>query len=408
MRDHLFNRFRWLVFVGLLWVGSPQKGETQPPFDPQPSPLTRPLRPANKPPYAAPKQQASQHKTQPSQNPSNQAAPTVPKQLPHTLRTKHFTLRYPTDLAWLARRIAERMEQDYLRIAEELGYKEHAHFEIRMARVDRDYAAIQPHAWTPHAWIAGLAYPRQGLMTLRQQPGQGFPQIYQTFVHELSHLILFRAARFEPMPLWFVEAVAMQQSNDNTAFDRFLTLATAQISGRIPPIPSLSRRFPTDGSSATLAYATSFAHLQFLRSHAPDLLPRVLELLRAGQSFDHALTNVLGQPHARLLPAWQQHLRSHYHWIALLAHETLWLTLFSLLLPFFYLRQKALRKQQIAQMHDDPSPEDPPSDLLSALPPSNASLSYPELRRALEALHNNKDDFPSQQAPPSNKESPPK
>ncbi len=339
MRERFFARFGWLVLVGLFWFGFPQKGATL----------------------------------------------AVSKQLPQTLRTKHFTLRYPTDLAWLARRIAERMEQDYLRIAEELGYKEHAHFEIRMARVDRDYAAIQPHAWTPHAWIAGLAYPRQGLMTLRQQPGQGFPQIYQTFVHELSHLVLFRAARFQPMPLWFVEAVAMQQSNDYTAFDRFLTLASAQISGRIPPIPSLTQRFPADGSSATLAYAVSFAHLQFLRAHAPDLLPRVLELLRTGHSFDQALSNVLGQPHARLLPAWQQHLRSHYHWIALLAHETLWLTLFCLLLPFFYIRQKALRKQQISQMQDDPSPEDPPTDLPSSFPPSNASLSYTELRRALEA-----------------------
>jgi hypothetical protein len=192
------------------------------------------------------------------------------------------------------------------------------------------------------------------------------------------------------MPLWFVEAVAMQQSNDYTAFDRFVTIASAQASGRIPSIPSLAQRFPADGTSATLAYAVSFAHLQFLRGHAPDLLPRILERLHKGQTFDHALADILGQPHAHWLSLWQQHLRSHYHWIALLANETLWLGFFCLLLPFFYVRQKALRKQQIAHMQDEPAIEiadeiadkDDSSDPSSL--PSNASLSYRELRRALD------------------------
>lgn len=310
--------------------------------------------------------------------------------LTRTVKTQHFTLRFADEQAWLARRLKAKIETDYKRIASELGGIKEAHFEIRIARKEQDYATIQPHAWRPHTWIAGLAYPRQGIMTLRQQPGQGFDQLYQTFVHELSHLLLFRAAKFQPMPLWFVEGLAMQQSGDYTAFDRFLTIARAQLGGSVPSIPSLNKRFPVDGASATLAYAVSFAHLQFLQTKHPALVKELLARLRQGQSFHAALAQLLGNQHTNLLPAWKEHLRKHYHWFALLSSEGLLWGLLCLLLPFFYYRQKNLRKKQIAEMEDDasyPLDDEAPyneSAEETPVPPQHASLSYKELRQALD------------------------
>ena len=303
----------------------------------------------------------------------------------------------------MAKEIHKRAEKDYKRLAAELGYQGKDAFVIRLSRAGKDYASIQPYAWTPHPWVAGLAYPREGVMTLRLPPGQGFDKLYQTFVHELSHLLLFRAASFQSMPLWFVEATAMLQSQDYTQLDRYLLIGRARASGSLPALSSLQRRFPTDGAGAHLAYAVSFEYLQFLRTYEPEIIPRILESLRKGQAFELALARILPPSATQIEKAWQAHLAKHYPWWTGLAHEGFFWLLLCLLLPLFYFRQRKLQRLRLQALEDEdaayttpqrfdlsaklnePDDTDPPEN---ASPPTNQaprSLSYRELRQQLDA-----------------------
>ncbi|HAA57020.1 MAG TPA: hypothetical protein DCE42_19795 [Myxococcales bacterium] len=273
-----------------------------------------------------------------------------------TKQTPHFRFQYPHKWSGIAMYLLKRAEKDLQDIEGLMGYKLKGTLEVRLATGGKTYAEIQPGRWNPHAWVAGLAYPRKGLMTIKIRAIDGPAGIHQTFRHELSHLLLARAASYRTMPLWFVEGVAMIQSDDIGGFDRYTMLSQAHLTGVLPHPESLQTSFPTSGNAVQVAYATSTAFLMFLQKNNPSLIKHILQRIRKGETFMKSLTGEYGFVWKEIMRQWKDHLDHHYSWIPLLSSSSfLWL-IAAFFFVFVYLRVRRRKKEQMATLEDELTP----------------------------------------------------
>ncbi len=304
-------------------------------------------------------------------------APSPPAKLQsgsfRTVTTKHFTFQYPHRWSKWVKRLIQRSENDLKSIGESLGFLFQGHLRVRFASAGKDYAKIQPFPWHPPSYIAGLAYPRQGIMTIRLRGIDGFQQIHQTFRHELSHLLLAQAASHRPLPLWFIEGLAMVHSDDFGTLDRMWLLSTAQISGRWPTLSQIKKRFPNNYAARRVAYAVSFDFVAFLQQQSHKLIPSLLALMRRGIPFRKALQQQSHQSWEALQETWLSRSRLRYGWLSLLTQEGLIWFIAIVLLLVGYRKIKRRRRERLQTWEEEDNAEDAESPWY----PPSASNSYP-------------------------------
>lgn len=281
--------------------------------------------------------------------------------------TQHFVFTFPSTWRKWVTPILKNAESDFVEISKGLGHSSKRKLDVKFAAAGKDYQKIQPFPWHPPSFIAGLAYPNKGVMTLRLQGTDGMAGLRQTFRHELSHLLLARAANYKRLPLWFVEGLAMVQSQDFGDLDRMVLLARTQIGGNWPKLSSLKYRFPPSFEARKVAYAVSTDFLVFLRKQNRDIVPQALALIRKGKPFQAAIAEASGIKWNTLQSRWMSQVKLRYGWVVLLAQEWL-LWFFAILLAIWgYFRLRRQRRKQLSQWaeeedeDDDGGPWYPPS-----------------------------------------------
>lgn len=281
--------------------------------------------------------------------------------------TTHFTFQYPRSWKRWVQPLLQHAEKDHHNISQQLHFHSKEKLLVKFAQSGPEYAKIQPFPWHPPSYIAGLAYPSQGVMTLRLQGIDGTANLHQTFVHELSHLLLARAVHHRSLPLWFVEGMAMLHSQDFGNLDRMWLLASTRLFGQWPSLSSLTQQFPESLGPRKVAYAVSFDMIVFLQSQTPELLPRILQKMRTQSvGFYKAIEQQTGLSWAQLEQRWQERVKRRYSWLVLLSQESLiWFIIFGLII-WSYVRIRRKRQEQLKQWtqqdrDEDTGPWYPPS-----------------------------------------------
>ncbi|TNE48211.1 MAG: hypothetical protein EP343_16495 [Deltaproteobacteria bacterium] len=302
--------------------------------------------------------------------------PAPPKRVEGTnLRvvTQHFDFTFPARWKTWVSPILKHAEADFLEISQGLGYTSKNKLQVKFARSGRDFSKIQPFPWHPPSFIAGLAYPNQGVMTLRLQGTDGMAGLRQTFRHELSHLLLARAVHHKRLPLWFVEGLAMVQSQDFGALDRMWLLARTRMGGHWPKLSSLEKGFPANYEARRVAYAVSTDFVVYLRKLNPKVVPEALALIRKGKGFQAAIAETCGQSWSNLQTRWLKQVGFRYGWIVFLSQEWL-LWFFAILLAIWgYFKLRRQRRKQLKQWAEE---EDEDDDGGPWYPPSQRHLPY--------------------------------
>jgi len=274
--------------------------------------------------------------------------------------TPHFRFEYPREWKSLTRFLRRHAEDDLTRISRELSFRFSGKLTVRLASPGEAYASVQPGKWKPHPWVAGLAYLKRGLMTLRVRAVEGPEGIRQTFVHELSHLVLARATRQRPLPLWFIEGVAMTQAREFGSFERFLLLSQAAAMGRLPPLSELRSRFPPGPSGGRLGYALSYEFILYLQSLRADILAQAAPAVAGGESLKQSLSRLLKRPWSSIIEGWKSRLRQRYTLLPVITSSmTLWF-LMALLFLWAYRRVKRKRQQILEQWESEEEEEEEP------------------------------------------------
>jgi len=209
----------------------------------------------------------------------------------------------------------------------------------------------------PAEWTAGLAMPARRRIFLKVDANTR-GTLHDIFRHEVSHIVLYRAAGGNPLPLWFVEGVAVNQAGERLRA-RWLQTAESMLGDGPMPMASLRDGFPRDTQQVDRAYAQSAAFVQYLiERHGWSLLRYVIAQVRQGHGFEETMTHVTGQTLFELEDRWRLELDRQSSWIPFLTGEALMWVLISLLFVGAYFVHRRRKRLQMDAMDSVDSEDD--------------------------------------------------
>ena len=146
-------------------------------------------------------------------------------------------------------------------------------------------------------WASGYAYGRGGGIVLIPSRASGYPygSLESLFQHEVTHVLVSRAAGGQAVPRWFDEGLAMLAAREWTMGDRS-RLVLELLPGSRVPSSRLDELFDrTSRAGADRAYALSAAYARDLVDrYGVDFPGAVLAGLARGGSFEDAFRRSTG------------------------------------------------------------------------------------------------------------------
>jgi hypothetical protein len=171
-------------------------------------------------------------------------------------------------------------------------------------------------------WVAGVAHPPTGAITIARHGPDGAPTDLETLLkHEMAHVVLHRAIHGAEVPRWFHEGIAEAFQGDVSLL-RAQTLASAVFGGGVPDLDGLETQFEgDDGPRVSAAYAAARDLVTFLRLYDGNgsNLRQVLTELKLGRSFESAFVRAYGHSLEDLAATWREGLPARFIWYPMLA-----------------------------------------------------------------------------------------
>jgi hypothetical protein len=291
-----------------------------------------------------------------------------------TERIGAVTWTFPESFEDRVSRLIDAFDDHWSRVVTDFGVPIEDELVIRVARNPHEMRALAPIGAPPPDYATGVAYPESGVILLTMSAPQTWepPDLEVVLIHELSHVAFHRAVLGHPVPRWFSEGVAIQQS-EVRLLPRMESLLRAAAARSMLRLSELDQHFPARPYEVNLAYAQSADVVGFLRRSDNDerRFQRMIQLLRKGETFDVALANAYGWTRVGLERQWRESLRARYRILpALLTGSTIWVAAAVLVIVAYRrrrryhhlkLEQMARREQlEALQAASQPPPAPPP------------------------------------------------
>jgi hypothetical protein len=266
-----------------------------------------------------------------------------------TKNLKHYKFIYPEGAESLIEPLLKRAEPLRLELTAVIGVDPRPVTTVILARNAAEFQAMQPGGRLPD-WVAGVAYSDLNLVLLRQAGSHGQPiDLYKTFEHEMSHIILRQAVPDGELPRWFVEGLAQWQAREFD-LERSLRLAKAALQGRLIPLEDLVTRFPAGTLNVRLAYDQSFDLINFLiGEYGQQAFQSLVKRLGSGETFAKAAAATYFMSMDELEDKWRGSLKMTYNWIPLLTSGGAIWTFAAILFLVGYVRTRRRKTRLMAQ-----------------------------------------------------------
>ena len=127
-----------------------------------------------------------------------------------------------------------------------------------------------PPATAVPEWVSGYAYGSLGRVVLLPERTPSYPDgsLDELLLHELTHVLVARAASGRPVPRWFNEGLAMMAGGPWNLEDR-TRLTFAMVRGNERPLAEIDELFAGEPGEVRLAYAISGALVRDIGSPDP-------------------------------------------------------------------------------------------------------------------------------------------
>ncbi|MDP3720044.1 MAG: hypothetical protein Q8T13_19965 [Acidobacteriota bacterium] len=147
------------------------------------------------------------------------------------------------------------------------------------------------------AWIAGYALSNAGLVVLFPARSPVYPHdtLEDVLRHEVSHVLIARAAGGRDVPRWFHEglSVAVERPWD---FEDRSRLAWELVAGPRLRLREIDAMFEEGQAAQSRAYSLSAAFVRdFIREYGATAPAAILRLVREDVAFDQAVITVAGR-----------------------------------------------------------------------------------------------------------------
>ncbi|MDP8229415.1 MAG: peptidase MA family metallohydrolase [Candidatus Electryoneaceae bacterium] len=215
-------------------------------------------------------------------------------------------------------------------------------------------------------WAGGVAYPQRNWIIVKapQFFGQGVPLEVLTS-HEITHILLHKAAGHHPIPRWLDEGVAQLLSGESR-MGSLGRLSRAAASDQLIALPRVDQVLSFSAGNANLAYAESLSAVKlFIDRYGWETVRKILSGVRQGQHFENAFETAVGISYETWQIDWLDYARNHYRWWALLEIDRLiWVLivlLFIVAMIVAYIRRRRQYKEWLEEEgeFDDSDPIGP-------------------------------------------------
>ena len=195
---------------------------------------------------------------------------------------------------------------------------------------------------TPPDWGAGIAILEQAKIVIKSPKYMPVNKSFRELIgHELTHVMLHRAAGGEWIPRWLHEGLAMYVSGE-WHIGQDLLVARAAWTGNIIPLHQLESLSTFRGVQANLAYTESYlAVSNLLRTTDPFLLPDFLEMYRGSADFYLSWKTTMGMDYVSWISRWQNDTSRQYHFFIFLIDDELFWILLAVIFILLFIIKKA-------------------------------------------------------------------
>jgi hypothetical protein len=177
-------------------------------------------------------------------------------------------------------------------------------------------------------WVSGYALGDQGLIVLLPGRVPSYPDssLSDLLAHEVTHVLIARAAGGGDLPRWFHEGLAMIAGLSWGIEDRS-RLTLALLVDRPISLGELDQRFAGGQGEVNRAYAVAGAFVRDLFDrYGRQVAARILQGVARGLPFDQAFQAATGTPLAEAASAFWDRQTFWYRWVPIVTSSvTLWM-----------------------------------------------------------------------------------
>ena len=145
--------------------------------------------------------------------------------------------------------------------------------------------------------IAGFAVADESVIILFAARSPSYPHdtLEDVLHHEVAHVLMARAARGAPLPLWFHEGLAVLAERTWRLEDQARLLRELVLVSRTP-LDRVDALFAADPVSRARAYTLAAAFVRdLMRRHGRDAPANILRRVGRGEPFERAFTQSTGE-----------------------------------------------------------------------------------------------------------------
>ncbi len=255
----------------------------------------------------------------------------------------------PPSLEGVARRIAAIPPEHFLPSIRMTGATDlSTPIRLVVAPEDSDVARNTP------PWIAGFADGLASAIVVFPARSAHYPDddLEEVVIHEVTHILVWRAAGSRPVPRWFNEGLAVTAGRSWTLRDRGFLMA-AGITRDPVSLDEIEHAFYQGEGPASRAYALSSAFVRdLLQRYGPRFPALLFDRMSAGDEFETAFRKATGDSldHAQTL--FWRHQSLWNRWLPF-ATSSLALWIVITLLALWAFRRRRVRDAAIRQQWDD-------------------------------------------------------
>lgn len=269
-------------------------------------------------------------------------------------------IAYHPSLAARVRVLQDQADEVRADLIGRLGREVLTRVHVRVGRTAGEMETLAPDGTQFPKYASGVAYSELGLVLLTAAPRYpgAHHDLPEVFRHELSHIALHDAVSRENVPRWFNEGFAVHASGEAET-SRLQALWTAAVSDNLIPFRKLSRGFPSDATTASVAYAQAADMVRFLlRSGEEHRFRALIRRMAGGQTFEQALEDAYSTNMIALETQWRENVAQRYtFWPVLLGGSLIWIVAIGLLV-MGYVRRKHRADKKLARWAQEEALED--------------------------------------------------
>ena len=246
------------------------------------------------------------------------ASQSLPAEQRYAAETEDVSVIFDASLERAAKEVIAVYAELRSELEKALGWRLGVRPTIVLIKTEEDFRKL-----SGGQFIVAFAVPQRNLIVVDYSKMNTHPfTLGITLKHELSHLLLHHHISDENLPKWLDEGIAQWVSDgiSELIVEKKSVLDTVVLSERYIPLSALSRRFPQDRISLTLAYEESKSLVEYIISEFGESgLLLLLKELKKGMNPDTAMRNVFSVSSQELESNWHRYLKKHFTWFTYLS-----------------------------------------------------------------------------------------